>query len=155
MIRIRILWPGRTKNKEWRRLQAFYFERIRQLELCELLETKEAKGLKERDAEKIKEIEARGLEKHLGDDYIICLSEEGKQVSSPDFARLLDRLAETRRPVTFIVGGFAGLAPRLLKRAALVLSLSRMTFSHELSRVALLEQIYRALTIRKGMHYAK
>ena len=111
--------------------------------------------MKEKQVERIKEIEARGLEKYLRDEYIICLSEEGEQISSSDFAKLLGRLTALPRPVTFIVGGFAGLAPRILQRAALVLSLSRMTFSHELSRVALLEQIYRALTIKKGIHYAK
>ncbi len=155
MMRIRVLWPGKTRKREWRALEEFYLERIRQLESCELMETKEARGLKEKAVEKIREIEAQGLEKHLRDDYIICLSEEGKQLSSVEFAKLLSRLAALPQPVTFVVGGFSGLAPRIRQRAALVLSLSRMTFTHELSRVALLEQIYRALTIRKGMHYAK
>lgn len=123
--------------------------------MCQVVETREARGLKEEHVKKIKDIEARGLEKQLQDDYIICLSEEGKQVSSPEFARLLGRLADSSRPVAFIVGGFAGLAPRILQRAGLVLSLSRMTFTHELSRVTLLEQIYRALTIRRGTPYAK
>ncbi len=154
-MQIKILWPGKTRQRDWQSLEEFYIRRIRQLETCQVLETKEARGLKEREVEKIKEIEARGLEKHLGDDYIICLSERGKQFTSDGFARLLGRLAEESRPVTFIVGGFAGLAPRILARAHLVLSLSRMTFTHELTRVALLEQIYRALTIRRGMRYAK
>lgn len=59
------------------------------------------------------------------------------------------------RPTAFIVGGFAGLASELMDKVHLQLSLSRMTFSHELCRVALLEQIYRALTVLKGRHYAK
>jgi len=59
------------------------------------------------------------------------------------------------RPTAFVVGGFAGLEAGVLERADLRLSLSRMTFSHELCRVALLEQIYRALTILKGKRYAK
>jgi len=154
-MRLRFVWPGRTRNREWRLLQEFYLDRIRRIEPCELIETKEARGLKDREVTKIKELEAKGFAKHLRDDYIICLSEKGKAMSSEDFAGLLGRLADMPRPVTFIVGGFAGLAPRILGRASLLLSLSRMTFSHELSRVALLEQVYRALTIQKGMHYAK
>jgi len=154
-MRLKFVWPGRTRNREWRLLQDIYLERIRQIEACELIETKEARGLKDREAKKIRELEAKGLERHLRDDYIICLSEKGKEMSSEDFAGLVGRLADMPRPVTFVVGGFAGLAPRVLSRASLLLSLSRMTFSHELIRVALLEQVYRVLTVRKGMHYAK
>ncbi len=154
-MQLKIIWPGKTKDRGWRALQELYLRRIRQLQGCALVETKEAKGLKDRQVEKIKDIEAKGLEKHLQDGYIICLFEKGAEMSSEDFARFLEELAVSTQPVTFVVGGFAGLAERVLRRADFLLSLSRMTFSHELSRVVLLEQIYRALTIRKGMHYAK
>jgi 23S rRNA (pseudouridine1915-N3)-methyltransferase len=59
------------------------------------------------------------------------------------------------RPPAFVIGGFLGLADRITEGADLRLSLSRLTFSHELSRVILLEQVYRALTIIRGRHYAK
>lgn len=136
-------------------MQDFYLARIRQLETCDLIETKEAKGLEDRHAERIKEIEAKNFEKHLAGDYIICLFDRGKEMSSEDFARFLEKRALSPQATTFVVGGFAGLADSVLSRAAMQLSLSRMTFSHELCRVALLEQIYRALTIWKGKHYAK
>ncbi len=153
--RLRILWPGKTKKREWRALQEFYLERIRQFVPCELVEAKEAKGLKDREAQKIKEIEAKNLEKHLDDDYIIGLFDRGKEMSSEDMARFLGGRLSSPRPTSFIVGGFAGLAPELMEKIDFRLSLSRMTFSHELCRVALLEQIYRALTILKGKNYAK
>ena len=136
-------------------MQEFYLARIRQLEPCILVETKETRGLENRYAEKIKEIEAKNLEKHIGDDYFICLFDQGQEMSSEEFARLLEKRSLISRGTTFIVGGFAGLAERITKRADFLLSLSRMTFSHELCRVVLLEQIYRALTIMKGKHYAK
>jgi 23S rRNA (pseudouridine1915-N3)-methyltransferase len=154
-MRLKILWPGRTKNAEWRGLQDFYLRRIRQLLPCELIEAKEARGLEDRRAERIKEIEAENLEKHLKDDYIICLFDAGKEMNSEVFAKFLERRLSGPRGTTFIVGGFAGLADRILQRADLALSLSPMTFSHEMCRVALLEQIYRALTIMKGKRYAK
>ena len=154
-MQLKIIWPGKTKDREWRALEEFYLGRIRQVQGCVLIETREAKGLKDRQAEKIKDIEAKGLEKHLQDDYIICLFDKGAEMSSEDFARFLGKLAVSSRPVTFVVGGFAGLAERILQRANFLLSLSRMTFTHELSRVVLLEQIYRALTIGKGLRYAK
>lgn len=129
--------------------------RIRQLEPCELVEVKEAKGLEDWQAEKIMQIESKNLEKHLQDDYIICLFDRGKEMSSEELARHIGERMTYPRPTAFLVGGFAGLAAGVLERADLRLSLSRMTFSHELCRVTLLEQIYRALTILKGKHYAK
>ena len=126
------------------------------MQRCVVVETQVARGLSEKNAEKIMEIEALGLEKYLKDDYIICLFDKGKEMNSVQFAKFLDRTAlDYPYPVTFIVGGFLGLADRVLKRANLVMSLSPMTFSHELTRVILLEQIYRALTITKGRRYAK
>lgn len=153
--RLRILWPGKTRTREWKTLQEFYLARIRQLEPCELVEVKEARGLEDRQAEKIMQIEAKNLEKHFRDDYIICLFDRGKEMSSEDLARLIGERTASPRPMAFVVGGFAGLAAGVLERADLRLSLSRMTFSHELCRVALLEQIYRGLTILKGKRYAK
>jgi len=153
--RLRILWPGKTRNPEWRGLQEFYLARIRQLEPCELVEVKEAKGLEDREAEKIMQIEAKNLEKHLRDDYIICLFDRGREMSSKDLAQFIGERIASPRPTAFVVGGFAGLAAGVLERADFHLSLSRMTFSHELCRVALLEQVYRALAILKGKRYAK
>jgi 23S rRNA (pseudouridine1915-N3)-methyltransferase len=155
-VNIKVLWPGKTKVPELRHLQESYLKKIGTIARLELIETKEARGLKEDLAEKIKEIEARGLEKHLKDDYIVCLFDEGKEMTSADFARFLEKhTASSSRSLAFIVGGHLGLAARLLKRANLLLSLSRMTFSHDLCRVILLEQIFRSLTILKGLHYAK
>jgi len=153
--RLRILWPGKTRDLDWRALQEFYLRRIRQLAPCEVVETKEARGLEDNQSDRIMEIEAQGLEKRLKDDYIICLFDGGKTMTSGVFASFLEKRLTEARGTAFIVGGFAGLAPRIAARADLTLSLSPLTFSHELCRVALLEQIYRALTIMKGKRYAK
>jgi len=131
-------------------------DRIRSMAACRVIESREARGIGERAAEKIKEIEALGLERHLDNDYIICLVDDGEEMSSTEFARFLEkRRLGPCRSLAFVVGGFLGLAGRILERADLRLSLSRMTFSHELARVVLLEQVYRSLTIVKGKHYAK
>jgi 23S rRNA (pseudouridine1915-N3)-methyltransferase len=126
------------------------------MQKCEIIETQVAKGLSEKHAAKILEIEAAGLEKYLKDDYIICLFDKGKELDSMKFAQHLEKTAmDYPYPITFIVGGFLGLSERILKRANYLLSLSRMTYSHELTRIVLLEQIYRALSITKGRRYAK
>lgn len=155
-MRIKILWPGKTRNPSISDLQDAYLEKIKKLERCVLIETKEARGLAESAEKKILAIEANGLEKHVKDDYIICLFDKGKEMNSEEFAQFLEEKgSNSLRPVTFILGGFLGLADGILKRAHFLLSLSKMTFSHELTRVILLEQIYRSLTIKHGRQYAK
>ncbi len=155
-MRLKILWPGKTKSPEARALQEFYASRIAILADLEIVETREARGIEEKYPERIKEMEARGLEKHLEGVYSICLLDRGRELTSEEFARLiLDRAENTGRPPVFVVGGFLGLADRIVEKADMRLSLSRMTFSHELCRVVLLEQVYRALSIIRGRHYAK
>ncbi|UCE39926.1 MAG: 23S rRNA (pseudouridine(1915)-N(3))-methyltransferase RlmH [Candidatus Aminicenantes bacterium] len=155
-MRIKILWPGKTRDHNIKELQDSYLAKIKKLEKCEVIETKEARGLTEPMEKRILAIEANGLEKHMKDDYIICLFDKGKEMDSEEFARFLqDKKANSAHTITFIVGGFLGLADGILKRAHFLLSLSKMTFSHELTRVVLLEQIYRSLTIMHGRQYAK
>jgi 23S rRNA (pseudouridine1915-N3)-methyltransferase len=155
-MRLRFLWPGRTKNPDFRGLQGFYEARIRSLAAVEIIETRETRGLEEKHAGKIMDLEARGLEKYLDGAYVVCLDDRGKEMTSDELARFLrGRDRESGKPLAFVVGGFLGLAERIRDRADLAMSLSRMTFSHELARVVLLEQVYRALTVVGGRHYAK
>lgn len=155
-MRLKFLWPGKTKSPELRGLQGFYEARIRPLAAIEVIETRAARGLEEKHAGKIKDLEARGMERHLEGAYVICLDDRGREMTSGEFARFLrSRERDSGKPLAFVVGGFLGLAERLAERADMTLSLSRMTFSHELARVLLLEQVYRALTVLGGRHYAK
>ncbi len=155
MPALKFLWPGRTRTPELRALEEFYTGRIRTLAPCRIVETREARGFDERQANRILDYEAAGLEKRLEDDYIICLFDQGTEMTSLEFARFLSRRLAGQKPAAFVVGGFLGLAGRLLERADLRLSLSKMTLSHELCRVVLLEQVYRSLTIVHGRQYAK
>ncbi len=155
-MKLKIVWPGKTRNKSLRDLQEVYLEKINRLEDCSLVETKEARGYSDKHGQKIRGIEADALEKTIRGDYIICLFDRGKEMNSEEFARFLEETGSSAAQcITFVVGGFLGLAERILKSADFLLSLSKMTFSHELTRVVLLEQIYRSLTIMKGRHYAK
>lgn len=152
---IKFLWPGRTRNRHLRGLQEDYLSRIGKLSSCRLVESREAGGISETQKARILDVEARGLENHLADDYIICLSDQGKEMTSEELARFLEKHGAASRPLTFICGGFLGLSERVLQRAKMRFSLSRLTFSHETARVLLLEQVYRGLTILKGRCYAK
>jgi 23S rRNA (pseudouridine1915-N3)-methyltransferase len=155
-MRLKFLWPGKTKNPDLRGLQGFYATRIRAFATCDVIETREARGIDEKFAERVKDLEAQGLEKHLAGAYVICLEDRGKEMTSHDFARFLrGRERDSGKELAFVVGGFLGLADRVAARADMRLSLSKMTFPHELVRVLLLEQVYRALATIRGRQYAK
>ena len=155
-MKLRFLWPGKTRQAPYREIIAENVKRLGGLIPCEILETAEARGVDERFKDRILDIEARGLEKHFKDDYIVCLIDEGRDMSSGEFARFFERRAAgPHKSVTFVVGGFLGLAQRIVDRADLRMSVSKMTFSHELCRIMLMEQIYRSMSILKGRAYAK
>src|SRR5512136_910747 len=123
-MRLKLIWPGKTKNADFRALQELYLSRIRRLQPCSLVETKDAKGWDDRQAEKIRDLEAKNLEKHFEDSYIICLSDKGHEMSSEDFAGFLEKRSLTSRTVAFVVGGFAGLADKIIKKADFLLAVS-------------------------------
>lgn len=155
-MRLKFLWPGKTKSPELRALQEFYAARIGTLASLDVIETREARGVEEKYPEKIRELEARGLEKHLKGVYSICLLDQGTEMTSREFARFIRGRDEALgKPLAFVVGGFLGLADGIADRADTRLSLSRLTLPHELCRVVLLEQVYRALSIIQGRQYAK
>ena len=88
--------------------------------------------------------------------YVVALCVEGRQMSSPDFAKKLAEVQNAGRSrVCFLVGGSCGMSERVKARADLRLSLSEMTFPHHLFRVMLAEQLYRALNIQSGGKYHK
>ena len=155
-MRIRFVWPGKTKSGDLRSLEAAYLKKIRLRAECEIVETRAARGMNEKLPDRIREFEAGGLEKQAGGDYIICLFHRGQEMTSDEFAGFLDRTgAAGGRRLAFVVGGFLGLDEDFMKKADFRLSLSKMTLSHELARIVLMEQVYRAMTVLKGQNYAK
>ncbi|HUC42553.1 MAG TPA: 23S rRNA (pseudouridine(1915)-N(3))-methyltransferase RlmH [Candidatus Sulfotelmatobacter sp.] len=102
----------------------------------------------------VREREAKALDSALPErGVVVSLSPEGRTLDSIAFARKLDGWWRSR--VTFVVGGPLGLDPGFMARSDLVLSLSAMTLPHELARVLLIEQVYRAATILRGVPYHK
>ena len=89
-------------------------------------------------------------------DYVICLDRGGQALSSEELARWLEGLMQRGvKRAAFVIGGVGGLSEEIVRRADLRLSLGPMTFTHQMSRLILLEQVYRALTIRAGQPYHK
>ena len=107
------------------------------------------KIVKDKEGERI-------LSKISPDAHVIALAIEGKMKSSEELADNMDRLATYgKSKVTFVIGGSLGLSDAVLKRADEKLSFSRMTFPHQLMRLILLEQVYRAFRINRGEPYHK
>ena len=99
--------------------------------------------------------EGRHLLKRISPgDFLILLDEKGKEFNSVQFSQFIDNhMVQGRKNIIFAVGGPYGFSGELLKRADLKISLSKMTFSHQIIRIIFLEQLYRAFTIIKGEPY--
>ena len=159
-MKITILAVGKVKEKFYRQgIEEFEkrLSRYCKLEIIEVADEKTPDHASEAEALKIKEKEGKRLLLHLRDtDYVCALAIEGKQLSSEELADHLNRLGiQGRSSIVFVIGGSLGLHPEVLARADYLLSFSRMTFPHQLMRVILLEQIYRAYRIMRKEPYHK
>ncbi|MCY3757012.1 MAG: 23S rRNA (pseudouridine(1915)-N(3))-methyltransferase RlmH, partial [Acidobacteria bacterium] len=117
----------------------------------------EVKGVEFQDPVQAVEAEGRQLLRGLGrDDYLIAMDPRGQCLNSEKFARLIaDRREHSLKRLVFVLGGPDGLSGEVRSRSHRVISLSSMTFSHEIARLLLLEQIYRAFTLVHRIPYHK
>jgi len=157
MQNLHLICLGKLKETYWQEAEAEYLKRLGPYFKIQIHELREESFdekspvalIKEKEAKKIQE----ALEK-IKDNFIICLDEHGKQFSSVDFASQLSNVTiQQCNNVVFIIGGPLGLDESILKLAKLKLSLSKMTFTHQMVRVFLLEQIYRSSMINAGRKY--
>ena len=144
LLNVRIVCVGNLKEKYLRDAAAEYVKRLSRFCSLEVYEADESNPEKEKDP----------LLKQLRG-YVIALCVEGGQMRSEDFAALLKKIPNTDSHLTFVIGGSDGLSEAVKKRADLRLSFSEMTFPHQLMRIILLEQIYRAFTINSNIKYHK
>ncbi|NMA94448.1 MAG: 23S rRNA (pseudouridine(1915)-N(3))-methyltransferase RlmH [Clostridiales bacterium] len=127
------------------------------LNIIEVKDEKAPEGLKGKEILLVKQKEAERIVKHIKDgDYVIALAIDGKDFTSEKFAKEMENLAlRGKSSITFIIGGSLGLSDKVLKMADMHLSFSAFTFPHQLMRLILLEQIYRAYRIINGQPYHK
>ena len=151
---ITILAVGTLKERNIIALVQEYLKRLSS-EKITVLSVKEEKATNDVDAVRKKEGERllEKIEAMKNDCFIVVLSEEGKLLNSVGFADFLKKNAEKR--VTFVIGGAYGLSDVVKKKAHLLLSLSPLTFPHEIAQVLLVEQIYRGWMINSGRKYQK
>ncbi|MFH2021622.1 MAG: 23S rRNA (pseudouridine(1915)-N(3))-methyltransferase RlmH [archaeon] len=143
-MKIKIICVGKPKEKAITMLENELLKRTK----IEISETKDSNINKE--GEKIIELLDKTENK-----FIFILSEEGKQFSSVELSQKLQKISLEGKQILFIIGGPYGLSDAVKKKADIVLSLSKMTFTHEMARLFLIEQIYRAVSIIENKKYHK
>jgi len=149
-VKIRFVWIGKTDDREYARGIERYRSR---LEAWASVEERVVRSERDRDAAAAREGK-RVLAELDPRDRVVALDEKGKMLSSDAFTAWLSahRDRDARRLV-FVVGGASGLSPDVLARADETLSLSPMTFPHQMARLLLVEQVYRALSVLAGLRY--
>lgn len=155
-MKLRFVWIGKTKSAPVKELIRDYVERLEKfvsVEVTELRDHKDVGG----DTQRIVDKEGEDILSRTAEvPFFVALDERGRELDSRKLAELIERhrLAGTKQ-IAFALGGQGGLADTVRERADLVLALSRMTLTHELARVLLMEQIYRAFTIIHDLPYQK
>lgn len=150
---IKIITVGSIKEKYLREAIEEYKKRLSKYTNIELIEVKD-EGLVEPSKAILKEEEK--ILKHINEkDYIVTLEIEGQIISSEELASKIDKIQMEYSNITFIIGGSYGLSQNIKDKSNWHLSFSKMTFPHQLFRVLLLEQIYRAYKINNNESYHK
>jgi 23S rRNA (pseudouridine1915-N3)-methyltransferase len=144
IVKIRVAWVGKTRDPAYQSLTAEYLERLSYYA--------EIEGMAFNSEEAL--LKQRGKSGTRPVYSMVILDSRGKELSSEEFAKFLENHQNRNpQPLLFAVGGADGFSPSLRRSAYFVLSLGKMTLAHELARIVLLEQLYRALTILKGHPY--
>ncbi|MCL6590274.1 MAG: 23S rRNA (pseudouridine(1915)-N(3))-methyltransferase RlmH [Firmicutes bacterium] len=159
MNRLRIIAVGRIKEPYYLQALQEYEKRLRPYLKLEIEEVAglpcPEKAVPAQEEEVLKQ-EGELIKARLNPkDYLVVLDRQGLEMTSVEFADFLGRRISLGETVAFVIGGSLGLTRGLLERAQLKLSFSRLTFPHQLFRVILLEQIYRAVKIGRGEKYHK
>lgn len=159
-MNISIISIGKLKEKYLKQGIDEYLKRLSsyaKIDIMELPDEKAPENLSDAEMLMVKEKEGiRILEKISEDTHVIALAIDGKMKSSEELAKDLDRLATYgKSKIAFIIGGSLGLSKDVMNRANDTLSFSKMTFPHQLMRLILLEQVYRAFRINRNEPYHK
>ena len=150
-MKFRFIWIGKTKDRNWKALQEEYLKRLSHFVRCDLVEIKDS--AKHESAE----IEGKRILEMLNPKtFAVLLDVSGKPISSHQLSSNIDNWQNMGlKEVSFIIGGYEGVSKEIRERADYLLSLSFLTFTHEMARVILLEQLYRGYSILKGFPYQK
>lgn len=159
-MNIQVICIGKLKEKYWVDGIKEYSKRLSRfcsLQIVELKESRLADNASAADEEKVKVEEGKAILSKIKDStYVITLEIKGKQLSSEELAEKIETLSiDGKSDIAFVIGGSLGLSEDVSRRANYKLSFSKMTFPHQMMRVILLEQVYRAFKIIRHEAYHK
>jgi 23S rRNA (pseudouridine1915-N3)-methyltransferase len=158
-MNLTILCAGKLKEKYWNEAICEYSKRLSRFVKLTILEIPDEKipdNASQKQEEQVKEKEGAAiLSKIAPTSFVVSLCVEGKQLSSEMLSEKIEEVMLTKSHITFLIGGSLGLSNAVKERSDLRLSFSKMTFPHQLMRVVLLEQIYRAFKIIHHETYHK
>ena len=153
-MKTKLLVVGKTNDKNITKGIDDYVGRVKHYMPFDIEVIPELKNTKNLTQSNQKEMEAEQILKRLQpSDTVVLLDEHGKEYRSIEFAKWIEKQQQTARSLVFIIGGPYGFADSVYERSDAKLSLSKMTFSHQMIRLLFVEQIYRACTIIKGEPY--
>lgn len=154
MMNIKIVSVGSIKEKFLKDAISEYLKRLTRFAKIEIIEVDETK-IQNKSEEQVKKEEGERLLKRIGqDEFVFLLDLKGELISSEVLAQKInDLINKGISPLTFVIGGTLGLSEEVRKRANIKLSISKMTFTHQMCRMIILEQIYRAFKIINNEEY--
>lgn len=154
-MKISLICIGKTDDKYVKEGVEKYLKRLKHYISFQLIELPDIKNGKNMSEEQQKEKEAELFIKQLGNqDFVILLDERGKELRSVEFSAYLEqKMISSSSNLTFLIGGPYGFADKIRKRSDYSLSLSKMTFSHQMIRLFFVEQLYRAFSIMRNEPY--
>lgn len=159
MLSVNIICVGKLKESYLRDAAEEYIKRMRpfcKISVIELPEERVADDSSDAQIRQTITAESERITRKIGrSDYVIAMCVEGKNISSEELSERIESVGMTHSTIDLIIGGSWGLSDELKQRADFRLSMGKMTFPHQLCRVMLLEQIYRAFQISKGTRYHK
>ena len=154
MMKIKIVSVGSIKEKFLKDAISEYLKRLTRFAKIDIIEVDETK-IQNKSEEQVKKEEGERLLKRIGqDEFVFLLDLKGELISSEVLAQKInDLINKGISPLTFVIGGTLGLSEEVRKRANIKLSISKMTFTHQMCRMIILEQIYRAFKIINNEEY--
>ena len=152
-MKISLLMVGKTTDARLVSLIDEYQQRLKHYVPFELVVLPDIKNAKSLTQDQLKAAEGEAILAKVGTTDVVLLDEHGAEYRSVDFAEWLQKKMGSGRDLTLVIGGAYGFSPAVYERANGKLSLSQMTFSHQMIRIMAIEQIYRAMTILRGEPY--
>ena len=152
-MKISLLMVGKTTDARLVSLIEEYQQRLKHYVPFELVVLPDIKNAKSLTQDQLKAAEGEAILAKVGTTEVVLLDEHGAEYRSVDFASWLQKKMGSGRDLTLVIGGAYGFSPAVYERANGKLSLSQMTFSHQMIRLMAIEQIYRAMTILRGEPY--